>query len=635
MAELKKVLSMPVMLIITINSIMGTGIFFLPAIGARIAGPASMISWGILAILSIYIAMCFGELTSMFPTAGGVYEFSKQAYGGFFSFIIGWITFLAGNITIAMLIVGAIQYLLPLQIIWPKILISLMFILIFNIIAYKGMKLSSVMLVTFGIITMSTLILLIIPNLIKLNMNNYQPFFVTPIPIIFFAIFFIAETFFGWETATFLAGETKDGEKTMPKVLILGTIIIAIISLTFVFSSLGFVSWKVFGNFEAPLAYLGTAHYGSLGGDVFTILVYMSIIGSVAGWIVSAPRLILSMAEDKLLPQQLASIHPKYFTPHKAIIFQIIITSILVVVGAASYAVLLEMLLPFLIFMYSVVLIALVVLRFKKPEIKRYYKVPFGKTGPFLVIAFMLFLMYMWIENSTNAVQILKIGASFILFGVPLYFLLLFYYDPDAIIKINNYIAYLKLWFEKILYPIGLRTKLFNLVGEYREKIILEYGSNVGTLTMELAERVGPNGKIYATEMIENNLKILKKRIDKKGHKHVELIYDPHQVNRIHPKIDYADMVFSSEMLSYIQDLEKVLKEIHKILPENGRICFVDYIDFFKIMPNGGHLSDLKKLKKKFLDAGFSINVEKHKGLFWNYIIVYGIKTSKKDIVFV
>jgi amino acid transporter len=396
MAELKKVLSMPVMLIITINSIMGTGIFFLPAIGARIAGPASMISWGILAILSIYIAMCFGELTSMFPTAGGVYEFSKQAYGGFFSFIIGWITFLAGNITIAMLIVGAIQYLLPLQIIWPKILISLLFIFIFNIIAYKGMKLSSVMLVTFGIITMSTLILLIIPNLIKLNMNNYQPFFVTPTPMIFFAIFFIAETFFGWETATFLAGETKDGEKTMPKVLILGTIIIAIISLTFVFSSLGFVSWKVFGNFEAPLAYLGTAHYGSLGGDVFTILVYMSIIGSVAGWIVSAPRLILSMAEDKLLPQQLASIHPKYFTPHKAIIFQIIITSILVVVGAASYAVLLEMLLPFLIFMYSVVLIALVVLRFKKPEIKRYYKVPFGKTGPFLVIAFMLFLMYMW-----------------------------------------------------------------------------------------------------------------------------------------------------------------------------------------------------------------------------------------------
>ena len=138
MAELKKVLSFPAILLITINSIMGTGIFFLPAVGAGAAGPASILSWLFLSLISIYIAMCFGELSSMFPKAGGIYEYCKQAYGRFISFIIGWMTIMAGNITIAMLVVGAIQYLLPVGSPLMKIGISLIFIFAFNYIAFKG-----------------------------------------------------------------------------------------------------------------------------------------------------------------------------------------------------------------------------------------------------------------------------------------------------------------------------------------------------------------------------------------------------------------------------------------------------------------------------------------------------------------
>ena len=109
MAELKRVLSYPVLLLIVINSILGTGIFFLPAMGAKIAGPASIISWLVLSVISIYMAMVFGELASMFPEAGGVYEFCKNAFGRFPSFLIGWLTLVGGNITIAMLMVGAIR----------------------------------------------------------------------------------------------------------------------------------------------------------------------------------------------------------------------------------------------------------------------------------------------------------------------------------------------------------------------------------------------------------------------------------------------------------------------------------------------------------------------------------------------
>ena len=84
--KLEKTLSYPVILIITINSILGTGIFFLPAVGARMSGPASLIAWAILSVVAIYISMFFAELTSMFPKAGGDYEFCKQAFGRFWSF---------------------------------------------------------------------------------------------------------------------------------------------------------------------------------------------------------------------------------------------------------------------------------------------------------------------------------------------------------------------------------------------------------------------------------------------------------------------------------------------------------------------------------------------------------------------
>ena len=217
MTKLKKVLSYPAILLITINSIMGTGIFFLPAVGAGAAGPASLISWIILSFISVYIAMCFGELSSMFPKSGGIYEFCKQAYGRFFSFIIGWMTVIAGNVTIAMLVVGGVQYLIPLSAIWMKIGLSLLMVFLFNYIAFRGMKTSAIMLVIFAFITLAALFGLLIPGIFKFNIGNFKPFFVFPASSLILTIFLIAETFFGWETATFLAEETKDGQRVMPK----------------------------------------------------------------------------------------------------------------------------------------------------------------------------------------------------------------------------------------------------------------------------------------------------------------------------------------------------------------------------------------------------------------------------------
>ncbi len=623
---LKKVLSYKTILLITINSIMGTGIFFLPAVGARTSGPASIISWAALAVVAIYISMIFGELTSMFPKAGGVYEFCKQAYGRFWSFMIGWMTLLAGNITIAMLVVGAIQYLLPVDLPFVKIGLSLFFVYLFNYIAYKGMKTSAVMLVAFAIITIGTVSALIIPGLFKIDPGNFTPFFVFPTSALIVTIFLIAETFFGWETATFLAAETKDGARVMPKALIVGTIIIAGFCLLSVITSLGVIPWEAFGKSIAPLSDLGGLHYGAIGIDIFTILVYVSIIGSVAGWIVAAPRLILAMAEDKLFLSQFAKIHPKYGTPYKAILLQTIVVTILVFAGAGSYETLLHLLVPMVLIMYSAVLMSLVVLRYKLPDITRYYKAPFGKVGPILVTCFMMFLIYMWATHSHGAMHIIALGSSFILIGIPLYFLLQMYYSPKAITFANDFLMQLTLITERLALPKRMKKEIGRLLGDIKGKSVLEYGCNVGTLTLFLSELVGTEGKVYATTISQRQIKLVEKRLAKEGIKHVDVMHDPEHHSRLHPNLPDVSVAVSVGGLGYVQDLLKVLHDLNRRLDVGDKICFVDYDKFFDVIPNIDWLSNNDEIRRLFEECGFKVEVKRKQGFAWQYIFIYGEK---------
>lgn len=624
---LKKVLSFRTILLITISSIMGTGIFFLPATGAAHSGPASILAWIAISLVSIYISMCFAELTSMFPKAGGVYEFCKQAYGRFPSFLIGWITILAGNITIAMLIVGGIQYLLPIPVPFFKTALSLMFVFIFNYIAYKGMKTSAVMLVTFACITIATPIILIIMGIINFNAANLTPFFVFPASSILITTFLIAETFFGWESACFLAGETKDGEKVMPKALVIGTICIAALALLLVVTSLGTIPWQEFGQSTSPLSDLGQAHWGMAGLDIFTILVYISIIGSVAAWIVSAPRLLLSMAEDRLFLTQFAKIHPKYNTPYKAIMFQAVLTTILVIIGSGSYQTLLSLLVPMVLVMYSFVLLSLVILRYRRPDIKRWFKAPLGKSGPIAVIIFMLFLLAMWAIETGGAVRIILLGMSMIAVGFPLYLLLQIYYDPKTVVKVNDALAYLALLTERINLPKKVRQELIALLGNLKNKSVLEYGCNVGTLTLLLAEEVKPKGRVYATNESEHQLRITKKRIEKRGHTHVRVLQDrPH---KIHPKVPRIDTVVSVGMIGSVEKEEHILCQLNQRLDKGARIVFLDYDKFYDVIPNIEWLSNDKDIKSVFRKCGFDVGVIRKQGIAWQYIYIFGQKVRE------
>jgi len=406
---LKRVLGFKSVLLITINAIIGSGVFFLPAIGAGISGNASLFSWILLSVFTVYTAYCFGELVSMFPNAGGIYEFCKQTYGRFTSFIIGWISWLVGNITAAMLVVGGIDYLLPVDQFLPqqlfyvsllKTVISLIIVLIFNYFAFRGMKMSAGLLVTFAVITLSLVFFLIIPSIPHIKFANFSHIlefgsFLETITLLFVTIFFISETFFGHESVCFLAEEIKNPKVVLPKALVQGTYAIIVIVLTLVIASLGVIPAKEFGQLNAPYAHLAGIVMGPWAVPIVTVATYLVIIGAAAGWIITGPRLLLALTRDKLFPQKFKEIHPIYGTPYKAIAFQTVATCtfVLLAFNGSGYKTLLELLVPLVLIMLTAVLLSVTVLRYKRPDIKRDFLVPFGKVGPLIVVFFQIALV--------------------------------------------------------------------------------------------------------------------------------------------------------------------------------------------------------------------------------------------------
>src|SRR3989338_4104045 len=639
MAELKRILGFWTILSLAIASIMGTGLFFGAGIGSSYSGNASILAWLILSVAAVLISMYFAELSSMYPKAGGIYEFSKHAYSRFFSFLMGWTAWLVGNLSTALLVVAAINYLIPSQQSWIKIGVSIFFIAILNLVAYFGIEASSFLLVIFAFASIGFLSALIFPGFFYINALNYSQFFEFGAVPVLVTIFYIAESFFGWESATYLAEETQNPEKAIPKAIIIGTIIVGILGISITAVSLGIIPWKILAGSAAPLALVSTESLGNFGMKLINIGIFVTLIGSVASGVITMPRLILALARDKLFISQFSDIHEKFKTPYKAIIFQTIVSLLVFAMAFGRYTSLLVLLLPLGFIMYFFIILSVPILRKKEPRAKRAFKVPFVHLGTFIISMFIIGVIFIWLfpdfgALNPEAISSLKLGFSLLFLGAPIYLLLNIYYNPDTIIRINDNLAYLTLVMERFILPKSVRAEILALLGDVRGKRILEFGCSVGTLTLQLAQSVNPNGKVYATDFSEKDLVITRKRMLRKGYEHVIIIHDEHQINRVHPSIPHVSAIVSVGMMGYMQDVKKVLKEMRDLLPYGAKIVFVDYVDFFKIIPNVAWLSNDRLIEKIFREAGFSVFVTRRKGLFWNYVYVYGIK-FQEDIPYV
>ncbi|PIN87492.1 hypothetical protein COV12_03590 [Candidatus Woesearchaeota archaeon CG10_big_fil_rev_8_21_14_0_10_32_24] len=222
------------------------------------------------------------------------------------------------------------------------------------------------------------------------------------------------------------------------------------------------------------------------------------------------------------------------------------------------------------------------------------------------------------------ATTIISLTVSFIFVGVPFYFMVEMFFNPNAIREMNEKLSFFSVIFEKIFYPFSIRRKLLKEMGDMRGKVILEHGCSVGLLTEKLAQKVGPQGKIIATDFSLHKVKKADERT--KNLDHVTVHHHPDLKDFTLPLKEQVDGIISVGMLSYMQKPEQILKSMAQHVKKGGEIVFLDFDKFFYIIPNVKWVQSDSQLIGIFKQAGFDVQVERKRGLLWKYINVYGVK---------
>lgn len=608
------------LVLMTLNAIIGTGIFFLPALGAQIAGPASLTSWVIMAVAAFFISLYFAELISLYPKSGGVYEYVKHAFGEFYGFLFGWIAWIVANITIAMLVVGSLVYLFPALPAVQKMLVSVALIIAFNYVSYRGISVSTSMLTFFGLLSVVVLIMIIAPGAAAADTARLLPF-AAPLPLILLAAYFVSETFFGWETSAYLAEEIKDARRVLPKYLVLSTVIIAALSLGVVFVALTTADAAEFAAQDAPLAYLASRFYSPEFSSLYAILIFIPLIGTAASWIVSSPRLLYAMARDRVLPQRLGRIDERFATPANAIMFQTIVTIGVTLAAFANYFVILSLLVPLVLIMYSAVMLSVTRLRMTKPHLTRGFSAPFATWGPVALVLFNALLLTIWLTHTDAAYVLLGISAALVFAGIPLYFLIKLAYDLPFIAGFYDHVSFAWDRLFGVWYGATESDKVINRLSISDGHKVLDFGCGSGLTTVRAANKTGRAGLVVGVDVSEKQLASAFAKLQKLEMPNVVLVKE---TELRFPKNTF-DALMMVNVLEHLENPQHHVRKLLTYLKKGGRFSFLSFGASLGV-PAPEFLKSKEAIHQLFDGTGVTPHISSEKKKMTEYIYVWGRK---------
>ncbi len=306
------------------NMVVGAGIFVLPGYVAAQLGSAALVAYFICAAAVALIFLCYAEIGSRITRSGGSYAYIEDAFGKFPGFIastllwFGWAVFSDAAITIAMVETIAIAVPLLNDPVWRVVFI----VALFSFMAYTnvvGVK-SGIRFAMFN--TAAKFVPLALLLIVGLTMINFDNLAITEMPSlenIGAGTLLLIFAFSGAETALNTSGEFKNPARTVPLGLLLGMGSIFIVYLGLQTVAQGVLGDGLAQNTEAPLAAAAEIVFGEWGATLLLAGAAISIFGTLSGDILATPRVIFAAARDGNLPGVLGKVHPKYKTPHMAI----------------------------------------------------------------------------------------------------------------------------------------------------------------------------------------------------------------------------------------------------------------------------------------------------------------------------
>jgi APA family basic amino acid/polyamine antiporter len=411
---LKRTLSALDLTLLGIGAIIGTGIFVLTGTAAaNQAGPAIVLSYTIAGLACGFAALCYAEFSSMIPISGSAYTYAYATLGEVFAWMIGWdliLEYAVGSMTVAVGWSGYFQRILAgfgvhlpawmsaspdaaagTLVNVPAMLIVLGIMVLLVIGVRESARFNAAMVA----VKLAAVAFFILIGFTYVKPENWSPFMpygfsgvMTGAAVVFFA-------YIGFDAVSTTAEEAKNPSRDLPIGIIASLIICTLLYLIVAGILTGIVpvvQFKADQQFlNAPVGYAlavinkdwaaGLVSAGAVAGITSVLLVML----------MSQPRIFFAMSRDQLLPAGVSRVHPKFRTPYITTIITCVIVA--AVAGFVPINVLGEMTSIGTLFAFVVVSLAVIVLRIKRPEARRPFRVPGGHVIPTLGVLACAYLM--------------------------------------------------------------------------------------------------------------------------------------------------------------------------------------------------------------------------------------------------
>jgi APA family basic amino acid/polyamine antiporter len=397
-----------------VGAMIGAGIFILSGLAAGTAGPAATVSYVIVGFMTLFTALSYCELAAAIPIAGGGYTFVHEAIGGFTAFITGWSMVFGLVVSAALYAIGFAEHFNPLvELALPYVLnkgvIAAAIVILFALLNIRGTKEAGR---TQNFFTIGKVIILAVFVGVCFKyvdwgrFENFAPFGVGGVLA---ATSLIYISFFGFEQVSQAAEEIKNPERNIPAAILLSLLIPTIIYVFVVLVSVGIIDFKTLGESPAPLVVIASKVLGNYGLLFVLIAGLMSTVSALNATILTTSRATYAIARDGFMPGFLARVNPRFRTPHWAIVVTAGLAIFIAIMGEVRFVAHLTNFC--LLFALIVVNFSVIMLRRRRPELRRPFRLPFGHVIPALGIASNV-LMMLFMEWSTYL-----LGISYLAVG--------------------------------------------------------------------------------------------------------------------------------------------------------------------------------------------------------------------------
>jgi APA family basic amino acid/polyamine antiporter len=429
--QLKRRIGLRTATALVVGEVIAVGIFLTPAGMAKSLGSPLwlLLVWLAMGAMALCGALCYGELAARFPEAGGGYVYLREAYGRPVAFLYGWMALLVMDPGLtAALAVGMASYAGYILSLSPLAIkaVAIGSILVLAAINIGGVQFGGGLLRGLTVLKLGLLLGLLLWGFgFRLgNWANFTPFVAQrphSAPLMFglagasVAAFF---SFGGWWDVTKLAGEVRDPAHTLPRALIYGVVIVTLVYILTSAVFLYLIPLEAVTSSETFAAQAGEVLFGKAGAQVFSAIVVVAVLGSLAAIIMSAPRVYFAMARDGLFISAAATIHPRFGSPARAIALQALLASLLVLLGSFNQIV--SYFVFVVVIFIALTVAALFVLR-RTSEHPPQYLTPGYPVTPVIFLLLVAGLLFLLASNNPKQAFV---GAAVVALGIPVYYLL-------------------------------------------------------------------------------------------------------------------------------------------------------------------------------------------------------------------